>query len=274
MAIFVLIAAAWASSMLKRGMRNRFSEIAPKRRKFVKRNVGGNQKKMKIKFVLILIYLANTLSGQIAESVSDEVYFWRDSQYFIKVNLGSSQKFEFIINDYDDCTPAFAFYGEGSFKIDGDSILFHFDSIPQTKSTSETDSILNEDEIVDIKIRVVDQNGASLEKLTLSWGKPITKGKWTSAAFFSRPFNANVVLQLYKYEKMNFVRIEKEGFDWADIKLPTTLDKDYFVKVTLRPEPEVRSNQYLPSGMVKFPIFSNCEIGSFEGKVLKKESCH
>lgn len=230
---------------------------------------------MKLTIICLLILFAISLNGQVAASAFNENYYWSDSTCNMRLELYENKNFEFFADSYFDCTPAFLYYGKGIYEFEKDSIHFHFDSIPQEKSDCLIKSLLNRDEISHIRIKVFDPNGKRVDSLTLRWGKPKKEGNITYAEFFSRTFDEKVELQLQKNEKVNFVRIEKKGFFWANIELPQGLDQDYQIDVTLRPKPQVDSAQYMQGGSVKLPILSDCEILSFDGtSILKREGCH
>jgi len=230
---------------------------------------------MKIKFILILMILANMLQGQTIKSLTEDFYWIdNDTRSIVKFKFEENGKFELIIDSRDDCTSDYIKYGKGNYKIINDSIQIFFDSISTLKSTSKIDSIENVDNIVNLQIKVKDQHGMKLNDLNLSWGKPKKRWGWTTTKFFDKDFNKETQLELRVNKELNYLRVEKKGYYWCIVKLPKRPNKDYSIEVVLRPKPKVRSFQYFSNEENKLRIISECEIQFDENIILKKESCH
>lgn len=219
--------------------------------------------------------MANVLQAQTTKYLNED-YYWvdKDTINFAKIKFEENGKFEFIEDNVYDCTHTFSIYGRGEYQIINDSILFVFDSIPNLESECKLDSTINEDEYSNLKINVLDENGEKIKNAKLKWGKPKRKRRWITAQFFEEQFDESIKLKFKNNEKVNFVRIEKEGFYWGEIKIPEHPNKDYKIEIVLRPKPKVESRSYISNTKSKLAILSNCEIQFYNERKLKKESCH
>lgn len=229
---------------------------------------------MKIKTIFLLIILANVLQAQTAKYLNED-FCWIDKDTIIsaKIKFKENGKFELIEDNFYDCTPTFSIYGRGEYQIIEDSILFVFDSIPHLKSECRIDSTNNNDEYSNLSISVFDYDGKRVKNAKLHWGKPKKKRRRITAQFFETEFDERIELKFMNNEEVNFVRIEKEGYYWGEILIPNYPNKDYEVKVILRPKPKVKSRNYISNTKGKLKIISDCEIQYREIK-LKKESCY
>ena len=123
-------------------------------------------------------------------------------------------------------------------------------------------------------ITVFDQRGENIKDVELHWGMPKKKRRWVTTQFFEEQFDDEIELKFSKDEKVDFVRIEKEGYYQMEIPVPEYPIKDYKVEVILRPKPKVKSRYYISNTEGKSAIISGCEIQYFDKRKLKKESCH
>ena len=215
------------------------------------------------------------LKAQTAEYLNEDFYWAdKDTIAMAKMKFRENGNFEFIIDNLYDCTPTYQMYGKGHYNFHEDSIHLSFDSIPTLQSSSNIDSIKNDDKIVRIQINVVDEKGINLNGLNLSWGKPKKRWGWITTKFFDKAFDKETILELKINKELNYMRIEKEGYYWGNIKLPKKPNKDYMVEVILRPKPKTKSFQYFSNEEINLKVISECEIQFNNELILKKESCH
>lgn len=212
----------------------------------------------------------NIIQAQLVESMTKKsfLYVHSDSASFIQIKF-DQKKFEFIIDNLHDCTPAYLYYGKGSYEIKDDSIQLFFDSIPTLNSISKLDSIPNEDKMLNIQIEINDQNGMDINDLTLVWGIQ-KKRAWARMKSFNEQFSKGIKLILKPNQKLSYLRVQKGGYYRADIALPQRFNQDYFVKVTMNPKPQVESSQYFSNTEITLKIVSTSEI-QLDGAILKQE---
>ncbi len=229
---------------------------------------------MDLKIILFLLLWTNILPAQSNVYIGED-YYWesKESPILGMIDFDENGLFELVEIDPTNCSPYYFNYGKGKYQLKNDSILFVFDSIPYLKSICELDSIKNNDEFSNLQIQVVDVNNNPVDNATLSWGKPKKKRKWTTSQFFKEQFNRTTEIKFQNNERINFIRVEKEGFYSARIKIPKQPNKDYKTKIILHPKPITQSSNYISNTRMEFPILSECEIEFYNKRKFKKESC-
>lgn len=109
--------------------------------------------------------------------------------------------------------------------------------------------------------------------LGTTWSSPRKRtGKWIRASFFEKEISNLSELTFKKNEEINFIRIEKKGYHWAEIKIPKNPSKDYKVLVTLNLKAEITSRFYISNTKINCYFKSDCEI-LFNKLILKEQDC-
>lgn len=223
---------------------------------------------MNIKVLVLLLILSNRVQAQMAHSS----YKWmdKDSTSCMKIAFDEKGEFEFSGRSMFSCITAYFIYGRGKSERIGDSILLAFDSFPTLHSSSRLDSLENQDKIVDIQIKVLDEEGNLMDGLILSWGIAGRK----RATFYRKEFHKTTQLALKRNKKLNFLRIEKEGYYWGAIEMPKKPSKDYRLEVILRPKPRMTSANFISNQVFPLAIISENELELGNGIFFRKENGH
>lgn len=216
---------------------------------------------MKLPICLLLVLLSQILNAQSEQSkVTHYEWLSLDKTFSSRLSLDKDYHFEFIIDETYDCTPAYAYYGKGNYQVSEDAILLVFDSIPTLVSSCQIDSSVTQHQFSTVDIKVFDQSNQPMDGLALSWGKSIQRGRSIIPRFFEQKFDQTTQLKLDAKTDLNFVRIEKDGYYWAEIPIPAFPSKDYQITVILRPKPAVLAQSYISNTAFSLFRYSNCEL--------------
>jgi len=231
---------------------------------------------MKFKLTLLFSVLGffflpkNSLSQKLSiEQIEGKYEYYHKPnhiQYLLK--FYKKDRFEFILDDPFDCTPQFALYGIGNYKLlDSNYIELDFDSL-QALSAHQIEKIANKSENINLKIHVENDNHIPLDYVTLSWNE-IDKNKSIPK---EKVFDRKSAIELSTDQKELQLKVKKIGFLPETINLKLSPENDYKITVTLMEKGSRKSKSFVSNQKLKIKFTSECQL-LFNDVILKKENC-
>lgn len=218
--------------------------------------------------ILLLLLSTGLLQAQDSTFIASQIYYgiYEDSGNVVKLEFTEENQFTFSEDDINDNSSTLSRYGEGNYKIIEDSIHLYFDHIPRKKSEAKLQLIENDDKLVNINVKVFDENKHFMKGVTLWW-----QDRAMSTINSPKDFLGETDLVFSKIGENNWLRIEKTGFFISDVKIPKKTKKDLLVEVMLKPKPTQDARDYISSKKLTFLIVSDHEIQFLNNLLLKRD---
>jgi hypothetical protein len=228
--------------------------------------------KSTFKLLLIVLLACHQLLAQETSLLQNQCFRWSEkSGVRLSISFDDAGKFEWKVTHVYSCTSKLNVYGRGRYAVVGDSVLLRFDSIPNRNSECKITTVADQDSSLDVDISVWDEEGLSMNDLTFSWGISKKRGRRITSEFYHQKFDKSIHHSFIPLTRINFLRIEKEGFYWADIEI-NDFNNDLFIDVTMRPKPDVDAFEFICNTKLGLLLISDSEM-LLNNEVLVRQGC-
>jgi len=227
--------------------------------------------KCDFKLLLFVVFAGHQVFAQDVSLLQNQCFRWSEKNGgYLNISFDDAGKFEWKVNHLYSCSSKLHVYGRGRYAVVGNSVLLHFDSIPNRSSEAIITSVSNQDSSLDVGISVWDENGFPMDNLTFSCGVSKKRGRRNTSEFYHQKFDKSIHHSFLT--RLHFLRIEKEGFYWADIEI-NDLNNDLFVHVTMRPKPDVDAFEYISNADLRLLLISGGEMLLYNEVLLVRQNC-